>query len=85
MKESKTNIEGYESTRVFMAPTGELVMALPIFVDHTEALLDGAVFGLKSTSFRVCQEVGYILYHPEFGESVWNTEAKDLFIDLGAL
>jgi hypothetical protein len=68
-----------------MAPTGELVMALPIFVDETGALLDGAVAGLRSMSFRVCQEVGYILYHPEFGESVWSTGAKDLFIDLGEL
>lgn len=89
MKESETNIEGYKSTRVFMAPNGELVMALPIMVDQTEAIMDEAlvnsITGVTDISFRVCQQVGYIIYHPDFGEFVWNTKAKDLFIDLGEL
>ena len=89
MKQSKTNIEGYKSTRVFMSPNGELVMALPIMVDQMGAILDENVVrsltGLEDVIFTVCQQVGYIIYHPEFGETVWNTKAKDLFIDLGEL
>ena len=88
MKES--NVDQYYDVRVVMATSAELCLALPIYADETDAILDNNMIdsmsgSVNKLSFRVSQKIGYILYHPKHGEMIFNNKLMDLVEDLGRL
>jgi len=86
---TNTNIDTFQSTRVFLTPTGEYVLALPIFADEKGSIFNKSdmekMTGV-SVSVGFYDHIGYIIYHPEFGEHLMNREVTDSFFeDLGSL
>jgi len=89
---NETNINSYKSTRVFIAPSGEFLLALPIFADEKGSIFDKSEMEQMSgmsVSVGFYDHIGYIVYHPDIGECVMSrdviTKNKPLFEDLGPL
>jgi hypothetical protein len=84
----KSNIEGYEDTRVYLSRNGELFIALPVYSNQNGAILDekdvNKLIGLK-VSVGFYDHVGYIGFHPEYGEFVMSRDLNNLCQDLGKL
>ena len=83
-------VDSYESTRVFLSKSGEIVLALPIYADETNNVIlnsseINSITGLPNLSFGVYDHIGYVMYNPELGEFIMNRNALDLFEDLGKL
>jgi hypothetical protein len=81
-------IETFAEARAVMAPTGELLIALPIYANETGALFEGSdmeKMGLNKTmSIGMYQQFGYLMYHPSQEVSFY-MQTLDLFTDLGVL
>lgn len=81
-------IEDYVETKVIMAPSGELLLALPIYADQSQVLLNEqqveSITGVKRVSFGVYEKFGYLLYSPQTKVSFY-LQSIDLFEDLGVL
>lgn len=84
---SHTNIDTFPNTRVFLSNSGEFVLALPIYAEGVESDLTHMTIELGDNGVQVnyLGHIGYIVYHPEFGEMVFNSNVTDLFEDLGTL
>lgn len=90
MNNSGENLSSYFDARVFLAPSAELVIALPVYADQTEALFEAEVVSNmtqtnNNLSFRVAEQIGYIIYHPEIGTSIFIRELPKFMEDLGKL
>lgn len=81
-------ISDYSECRVILAPSGELVLALPIYANQNGAIFepeDLKDFGTKdNVSIGIYENFGYLLYHPEQEFSFYMQSLK-LFEDLGKL
>lgn len=84
----KSNIDTFPGTRVLLSENGEMVLALPIFAEGVDSGEDTKMtinVSDRGIDLEYLGHVGYIIYHPEFGEMVFNTQIHDLFEDLGKL
>lgn len=86
MNDSKLHY--YKSTRVLVTPSGELMLALPIYADEAGAIMSakdvGEITGIN-LSIGIYDHIGYIIFHPEIGECVFSRDALRLFEDLGEI
>lgn len=75
-----TNIDSYLDCRVFMSKrTGNIALALPLYVSNLEK-----EFKAKNKNiFIYGEKLGYMIYHPDFGELFLNNKADKEFVDLG--
>ena len=85
----ETNVDSYPETRVFLAPSGELMLALPIYANQAGAFFDedevDKIAGVK-LSMGIYDRIGYVAYHPQVGEIVLSKECTDHgIVDLGLL
>jgi hypothetical protein len=85
-------IDSYSEVRVVLAPSGEFLLALPIYANE-----NGALFGASelrsftedssipsNVSIGVYEHMGFLLYHPEQPVSFY-MKSLELFEDLGNL
>ena len=85
-------IDSYSETRVVLAPSGEFLLALPIYANQNGALFRASelqsVTGDKTipsnVSIGVYEQMGFLLYHPEQSMSFY-MKSLELFEDLGEL
>ena len=81
-------IESYEETRVVLAPSGELALALPIYADQGKAIFKPkdveSIVDLKNVGIGIYEHFGYLIYHPTQQYSFY-LKSLDLFEDLGEL
>lgn len=85
-------IESYSEARVVLAPSGDFLLALPIYANQNEALFDvdelKGVTGDDSipsnVSIGIYEHMGFLLYHPEQPVSFY-MKSLELFEDLGKL
>jgi len=85
-------IENYSEARVALAPSGELILALPIYANQDGLLFNSeelkSVLGdseiPKNTSVGIYEHFGYLVYNPELPYSFY-MKSLELFEDLGAL
>lgn len=80
-------IESYSETKVVIAPSGELLLALPIYANQNGAIFDEdqmqQLVALK-VSTGIYEKLGYLMYHPNQEFSFYMQSLK-LFKDLGSL
>ena len=85
-------IDSYSETRVVLAPSGEFLLALPIYANENGALFNsdeirsfaGDSSLTSNLSIGIYQHMGFLLYHPEQSMSFY-MKSLDLFEDLGKL
>lgn len=84
-------LESYAEARVVLAPSGELVLALPIYANQNGALFNSeeikAMTGdssVEKMSVGFYEQFGYLMYNPEFPYSFY-MKSLELFEDLGEL
>jgi hypothetical protein len=81
------NIDTYAEVRVIIAPSGDLLLALPTYANQTVNIVDAddmkMISGLK-LSLGCYEKLGYMIYHPQ-NEFSFFINSLDLFTDLGAL
>lgn len=84
-------IESYNEVKVVLAPSGELLLALPIYANQTGALFNGddlvsftADTTLNKCSLGIYESMGYLIHHPAEAFCFY-MKSLDLFEDLGAL
>lgn len=86
MTKRESDIHEHNETKVMVAPSGELILALPVYT--TVPILDeDLIKGLTghATSIGVMNKIGYIVFNPEIGEIYMNENIDDMFLDLGKL
>jgi hypothetical protein len=80
-------IDDYAETRVVIAPSGELVLALPVYANQNGSLFNEkeikSLTGLN-VSIGCYEKIGYVMYHPS-QELSFYMNSLDLFTDLGNL
>lgn len=80
-------LDTYSEARVVLAPSGELLIALPIYANQNGAIFDEEqmkqIFNLKG-SVGIYEKFGYLMYHPS-QEFSFYMKGLDLFTDLGVL
>jgi hypothetical protein len=81
-------IESYTETKVVLARSGELLLALPVYANQMGALLSEDTMktftGTEKISIGVYERMGYIMYHPTQSFTFY-LKSIDLFEDLGEL
>lgn len=80
-------LEDYTETVVILSPSGELLLALPIYANQTGALFnESEMKALTGVSVAIgCYEkFGYLLYHPGQDFSFY-MQSIELFENLGKL
>jgi hypothetical protein len=85
-------IDSYSEVKVVLAPSGELLLALPIYANQNGALFDNDQLvsftgdtGIPSNvTIGVYEKMGFMLYHPDQPCSIY-MKSIDLFEDLGEL
>ena len=80
-------IDNYAETRVVIAPSGELILALPVYANQNGAIFDEtqmkSMTGLK-VGLGIYEKIGYMMYHPKQDFSFY-MNSLELFTDLGEL
>jgi len=80
-------IDNYAETRVVIAQSGELILALPVYANQNGSLFNEkeikSLTGL-SVSIGCYEKIGYMMYHPS-QEFSFYMNSIDLFTDLGNL
>lgn len=88
-KDEDTNLITFKSTRVLLTKEGNLMIALPIYVNEVGGFFDDSakeeVSKMITLGFGVFDHVGFIVYHPEVGELVMKKSITNIFEDLGEL
>lgn len=81
-------IEDYGGARAVMSPSGELLIALPIYADQSGVIMDSntveSITGVAKISFGVYEQFGFLIYNPSIPYSFY-VQSLDLFEDLGEL
>ena len=85
-------IEHYSEARVALAPSGELILALPIYANQNGMLFNSEELKSalgdseipKNTSIGIYEHFGYLVYNPKFAYSFY-MKSLELFEDLGEL
>jgi hypothetical protein len=85
-------IDSYSETRVVLAPSGELFLALPIYANQNRALFNsdeiknftGDSSVPSNVSIGVYEFMGFLLHYPEQPTSFY-VNSLELFEDLGEL
>lgn len=87
-KKKQAGIEDWSETKVVLAPSGDLLLALPIYANQSGAIFDQKdtenLVGLKKISIGVYEDLGYLLYHPN-QDFMFYMKSLDLFEDLGKI
>lgn len=82
-------IPSYESTRVVLCKSGELLLALPVYANETGSFLTEIdiqdITGIPNMSIGIYDHIGYVMFSPVVGEFVMGRKALELFEDLGKL
>lgn len=80
-------IDDYTETRVVLAPSGELLLALPVYANSNGAIFNedemNKLTGLK-VGLGIYEKIGYMMYHPKQDFSFY-MNSIELFEDLGTL
>jgi hypothetical protein len=80
-------IDSYKETRVLIAPSGEIVLGLPIYADQQGALFNEKdmqqLIGMKLT-MGLYEKLGYLIHHPKQQFTIF-MNSIDQFEDLGEL
>lgn len=85
-------IDSYSETRVVLAPSGDFLLALPIYANENGALFDSPELQSftgdssipSNVSIGIYEHMGFLLYHPEQPVSFY-MKSLELFEDLGKL
>ena len=85
-------IDSYSETRVVLAPSGEFLLALPIYANQNGTLFGASelqsVTGDSSipsnVSIGIYEQMGFLLYNPKQSTSFY-MKSLELFEDLGKL
>lgn len=85
-------IDSYSETRVVLAPSGDFLLALPIYANENGALLGSPELQSftgdssipSNVSIGIYEHMGFLLYHPEQPVSFY-MKSLELFEDLGKL
>ena len=79
-------IDSFSEARVVISPSGELLLALPIYANQNGAILDEKDIGMVGLKLSVgfYEQFGYLVYHPSQPYSFY-MKNLDLFEDLGEL
>jgi hypothetical protein len=85
-------IDSYLEVRVILSPSGEILLALPIYANQSGALFSndqlvnftGDTSIPSNVTIGVYEKMGFMLYHPEQPYSFY-MKSIDLFEDLGEL
>jgi hypothetical protein len=83
-------IESYAESKVVMAPSGELLLALPVYANQNGMIFDNKQIKdltkekfANNVSIGIYEKLGYLLYHPDAITIYVNS--LDEFVDMGKL
>jgi hypothetical protein len=85
-------IDSYSEVRVVLAPSGDYLLALPIYANQNGALFENdqlvSITGDNdipgNVTIGIYEKMGFLLYHPEQSATLY-MKSLDLFEDLGEL
>ena len=90
MGQFESYTDGYPECKVVLAPSGDLLTALPIYAGVfrlTSQDVSKFTWGdqVDRISVGAYQHIGYVVFHPQLGEMLFSVDGIKHFDDLGEL
>jgi hypothetical protein len=83
----ESEVPNFKSTKVLLTPEGNLILALPIYINEIEDFISesDSIRMTFTSDLGLFVHAGFILYHPDVGEFVAKKTITKMFEDLGEL